>query len=415
MDDPRLAINGGPKAVTDDLPEIYPGGMRIGEEEIAAVTDTLRTKRLFRFYGPVEGPSKVEAFEVAAAQVMGTKHALAVNSGTAALCIAMAALGIGPGDEVIVPAFTWVSSAAAATTVGAQPVVADVDESLTLDPTAIEARITDATKAIVVVHMRGVPADMDAILEVANRHGIPVIEDTAQAFGASYKGRRLGSMGTLGTYSLQFNKIITCGEGGLVVTNDTDLYERAQMFHDVAAIEELDRPDRFVATVSRMSELQGAVIGEQLKKLEPILADCRRHGRTIVERTADVVAAAGCRSAVENDPEGLAGISKIWLAPDAATAQWVAEALSAEGCEARALFTPSASDLHDASHWGPLHEGVSWRGKSFREMDAAAWGRSDEILGRAIHIDVMPDLTDAQVDQVVEAVTRVFGAVAEKS
>ena len=178
---------------------MYPGGLKIGSEEEAAVLEVIRNQRLFRYYGPNPGPSKVEELEKAFAAFMGTKYAMAVTSGTAALICALIGLGVGPGDEVIVPAFTWIASASAVVAVGAVPVIAEVDQSLTLDPAAIEAQITPYTKVIMPVHMRGGPSRMDAIMEVARKHNLKVIEDTAQADGASYKGRRSGNLGRRGS------------------------------------------------------------------------------------------------------------------------------------------------------------------------------------------------------------------------
>ena len=164
---------------------------------------------------------------------MGATYGLAVTSGTAALICGLVGLGIGPGDEVILPAFTWIASASAVVAVGAVPILAEVDDSLTLDPEDVEARITPYTKAILPVHMRGLPCKMDELMTVARKRNLKVLEDSAQADGASYKGRRVGSIGDAGAFSLQFNKILTSGEGGMVITSDQAVYERAVMFHDV--------------------------------------------------------------------------------------------------------------------------------------------------------------------------------------
>jgi dTDP-4-amino-4,6-dideoxygalactose transaminase len=164
---------------------------------------------------------------------MRTKYALAVTSGTAALHIAMAALEVGPGDEVILPAWTWYSCYNTIIQAGALPVFAEIDESFNLDPVDIEHRITPQTKVIMAVHLQGNPADMDPILEIARRRRLKVLEDASQSVGASYKGRPLGSMGDIGIFSLQQSKTITAGEGGAVVTSDDHLFERACRFHDV--------------------------------------------------------------------------------------------------------------------------------------------------------------------------------------
>ena len=200
----------------------------------------------------------------------------------------LAALGIGPGDEVIVPAYTWIASAAAVLMVGAVPVIAEVDDALTLDPEDTESRITSRTAALLPVHMRGAPCNMDALVNLASQRGLHVLEDAAQACGASYHGKRLGTIGDVGAFSLQFNKILTSGEGGLVTTDDRDRYERALLFHDVAAImrDDLDVGDNFVGITCRMSELQGAVALAQLGKLEQILSDMRANFAFIRDRVS---------------------------------------------------------------------------------------------------------------------------------
>ncbi len=178
---------------------MYPGGMTIDQEEEAAVLEVLRNKRLYRYNGPHK-TQRIESGELekAFAEHKGVKYAQAVNSGTSALICGLAGIGVGPGDEVIVPAFTWIASAAAVLAVGAVPIVAEVDESLLMDPNDVEQKITPYTKAIMPVHMRGAPCRMDEILAVAHKHNLSVIEDTAQANGASYKGQALWHAGRCG-------------------------------------------------------------------------------------------------------------------------------------------------------------------------------------------------------------------------
>jgi 8-amino-3,8-dideoxy-alpha-D-manno-octulosonate transaminase len=208
---------------------MYPGGNRIGPEEEEAVLAVLRSKRLFRYYGATDGPSEVEAFEGNLAELIGSRHAVAVASGTTALTTALAAASVGPGDQVIVPSYTWVSTAAAVVAVGAVPILAEVDDSLTIDVQDAETLINGRTRAIIPVHMRGAAADMAAVNKLAQEHDLVVIEDAAQAMGGRFGDQRLGSIGHIGCFSLQYNKIITCGEGGVVVTDDHDLHARALM------------------------------------------------------------------------------------------------------------------------------------------------------------------------------------------
>jgi dTDP-4-amino-4,6-dideoxygalactose transaminase len=281
----KLAIHGGQPAKKHLAPPMFPGGNLIDQEEMESVMETLRSKRLFRYYGPIEGPSKVEELEGAFAAHMGVRHGLAVTSGTAALICGLHGIGAGPGDEVIVPAYTWIASAAAVLAVGAVPVVAEIDESLTLNPEDIEKKISPYTKAIMPVHMRGVPCQMDAIMDIARRHNLRVIEDTAQADGGSYKASRLGTIGDVGCFSLQFNKMITSGEGGMVITNNDEVWKRAVMYHDVIGGERNKfNPDEILWGVNfRMPELLAAVMLVQLRRLEGLLTSLRERKRMLID------------------------------------------------------------------------------------------------------------------------------------
>src|SRR5690606_14611403 len=211
-----------------------PGAALIGEEEIREVVSVLRSGYLSR-YGPDDDPAfgaTVYRLEQAIAQRSGVQHAVAVNSGTSALLCALAALGIGPGDEVIVPGFTYIASISAIAYSRAVPVLAEIDESFNLDPADVERRITPRTKAIMAVHMMGNPARLAELLDVANRHGLHLIEDCCQAFGATYRGRSVGSYGVAGALSFNVFKTITSGDGGMLITDDQEVYERAFAFHD---------------------------------------------------------------------------------------------------------------------------------------------------------------------------------------
>ena len=416
----RLALHGGTPAVSAPLPAMYPGGLRIGAEEEAAVLEVLRSKRLFRYYGPSQSESKVKQLEESVSAKFGAAHTLAVSSGGMALACGLAALGIGPGDEVIVPAYTWIASAAAVLMVGAVPVIAEVDDALTLDPEDTESRITSRTAALLPVHMRGAPCNMDALVNLASQRGLHVLEDAAQACGASYHGKRLGTIGDVGAFSLQFNKILTSGEGGLVTTDDRDRYERALLFHDVAAImrDDLDVGDNFVGITCRMSELQGAVALAQLGKLEQILSDMRANFAFIRDRVSGVASEKGVIWRRQWDREGDACIALIAYLPDAEQTRRVVQALRAEGLAAQVLFDPGRVDLHIAYHWGPLGAGRGWSKVTpwssdvdRPHLDLSSCPRTYELLARAVHIDVSPELTEGQSDQVARAIEKVFSAL----
>jgi dTDP-4-amino-4,6-dideoxygalactose transaminase len=212
---------------------------------------------------------------------IGTDYALAVTSGSGALEVAMAAAGVGPGDEVIVTAWSWIACFTSIVRVGARPVLAEIDDTLNLDPAEIGRLATPRTRAVIVIHYQGVPAEMERIQHEAHRRGLFVIEDCAQAIGCSYRGRKVGTWSDLATFSFQANKTMTAGEGGMVVTRDGWLYERAVRFHDLgnyrphhAAI----RPacgEAFAGGQFRMSELTAAVALAQLRKLDGLRAHCR--------------------------------------------------------------------------------------------------------------------------------------------
>src|SRR5437870_9193757 len=200
--EPELAISGGAPVRTKPLKAGFWGPQYYDEKEQQQLMDVLTTRRPFRWYGPgAEPPMKVATFEKEFAARMQTRYALAVTSGTAALQCAMAALGAGPGDEVILPAWTWYSCYDAIIAAGATPVFAEIDDSMNIDPADIERRISPRTKIIMAVHIMGEPADMDSILAIARQHRLKVLEDDAQSLGATYKGRPLGSMGDCGIYS----------------------------------------------------------------------------------------------------------------------------------------------------------------------------------------------------------------------
>src|SRR5690606_17044172 len=211
-----------------------PGFEFWGDEERKEVNDVLETGILMRygFDGPRKGIWKAKELEQEICNTFGSKYAQLTSSGTSALTTAMAALGIGAGDEIIMPTFTFVASFEAVLSVGAVPVLVDVDETLTLDPKAVKAAITPATKCIMPVHMCGSMADLDALQAICKEHNLILLEDACQSIGASYQGKHLGTIGAAGTFSFDFVKTITCGEGGVVMTNSEDVYVKCDGYTD---------------------------------------------------------------------------------------------------------------------------------------------------------------------------------------
>lgn len=421
MTRPTLAINGGQRAVANPLPPMFPGGMRLDAAEEAAVVDVIRRKRLFRYYGPTEGPSRVAELEKAFARDTGARYAVAVTSGTAALMCGLAALGVGPGDEVIVPAYTWMATASAVVAVGAVPILAEVDESLTLDPNDVARKITMHTRAIVPVHMRGAPCRMDALLDLARAHGLSVLEDCAQANGASFHGKRVGTLGQVGAFSLQFNKILTSGEGGLVITSDDEIHKRLQMYQDVIGGSRNDIPaDEFLPGINfRMPELLGAVGLVQLTRLGGLLRDMRARRATLHSGIRDIAARKGVTFRQATDPDGDAAIALIFFVPDAGRAGPLVEALNAEGLESERLYEPNTIDYHVYAHWTPILNQRTWSalGGPWRNhprpirYSVADCPRTLDLLGRAVHIDVSPDLDNGTIEEMTEGIHKVLNAL----
>jgi 8-amino-3,8-dideoxy-alpha-D-manno-octulosonate transaminase len=318
------------------------GAALLGEEEAAAVAAVVASGSLFRYKGGHEDGA-VADFERAACRALGSSYAVAVANGTAALRCALAALGVRPGDEVIVPAFTFIATVNAVVAAGAVPVFAEVDETLGLDPADLERHISDRTAAVIVVHLENVAADLDALLPITAAHRVPVVEDTAQSFGATYHGRALGTFGALGAFSLQQEKNITCGEGGLVVSDDEGLYLRAARYSDQGGQfvtsymsqrgDELTEP--FAGENLRMGELAGAVAGVQLGRLPDILGRLRENKARILEAIGEPPGLVRRRLP---DPEGDGGSSITWFLRDAPTAKRFAALLRDEGVPAAQMY-----------------------------------------------------------------------------
>ena len=408
-----------PPRVAEPLPPPFPGALRMNGAEEEAVREVIRSKRLFRWSGVPDpsAPSKVAEFEAAFARSMGASHALAVNSGTSALVCALAALEIGPGDEVIVPASTWIATATSVLAVGAVPVVADVDESLTIDPDDVVNKLSPYTKAIMPVHLRGAAAAMDRLGEIARDKRLALIEDTAQAVGATYRGRRLGTIGDVGAYSFQMSKIITAGEGGAIVTDSERVHRRALMYHDAGTVDHVDvSAEEWLPGLNlRMSELHAAVMLVQLGRLDQLLADMRSRKAALKEMIESPIAEVGIRFRTLHDPAGEAGIGLILLLPDGRMAKRFASALGRENIPAYPLFRTDAAGPNTQAYpgwasvigkraWSPA--GFPWR-QHPRPIEYApdAFSRTIEILSRSVNIDITPDLSNEQLRQMAEAIT----------
>jgi 8-amino-3,8-dideoxy-alpha-D-manno-octulosonate transaminase len=348
-----LAIEGGTGVRTVPLPLEFPGVHHMGEEEIEAVTRVLRARSPFRYYG-IDLLGETAAFEAEFAKFVGAEQALAISSGTGALHVALGALGVGPGQEIIVPAYLWVSTLAAVVNRGAIPVVADIDDTFCLDPARLESHIGDRTAGIIYVHMSGAPGDVNAVGRLANKHGLFLLEDCAQCAGGSLGGRKVGTFGDIGIFSFQMNKNMTAGEGGCLVTSDDGLYRRAFACHDLGYARNeggrliFDQPELCLWGMGyRMDELRAAVLRVQLRKLPCILAAMRGSKRRIRTALSEV---PGIQLRRLPDPAGDTGCFLITTYKDRETALRVNRALSAEGI---ATFPQGVSNIVMAE-WG-LH------------------------------------------------------------
>lgn len=382
-----------------------PGFEVFGEEERRAINELfdLNGGILFAhgFDAMRKGVYRVREFEKAFAARMSVPYAQAVSSGSAAVKVALVAAGIDKGDEVIVPAFTFVATIEAILEVGAVPVIVDVDDSLNMDPAAAEAAITSRTCAIVPVHMLGAPADMDSVLTLARRHDLRVVEDNAQGCGGSYKGRLLGTMGVAGAFSLDAGKTIMTGEGGMVVTSDKDIYIRSRAFHD--------HGHEYSTTVGRgaegalmtgfnyrMTELQGAIGLVQLRKLDMILAAQRENKRKLKTEISGLP--VEFRRIVD---EGELGDAIVFFVPTKELASKFAQRMGQEGLGTKNL--PDAMNWHFAGRWQHMQQKLP----GLNDPWESRWKKSGALLERAIALPVMVKMSDARISEIGEKIRKI--------
>jgi dTDP-4-amino-4,6-dideoxygalactose transaminase len=435
----KLAIDGGSRAINT----LGPFPTKIGKDELLEVLSLWQFSRptqrklraiiesepnvqgphLFRYYNP--RPSKVAAAEDAMRELIGVKHCLAVNSCTSALVASYRALGIGAGDEVIVPGYTFFATSATVASCNAIPVIVDIDDSLCIDPAAIGGAVTKRTKAIVPVHMRGSPAQMDAIMDIANHKGIPVVEDVAQAAGGSFAGRRLGSIGTMGCFSFDYYKIVVSGEGGFVTTDDEWLYTRAQSWHDCAACW---RPDRFAKERKegelfcgenyRMSELEGAVALAQIRKTDEMLAGYRRAKKQIKDAIEHLPGLSFRRL---TDESGDTGICLVVFLPTADHTRKAIEAMQAEGVPAGGIYDSKIRDWHVYNYWEHIldrkavaRDGLPWSAVPAAELPKYSRDmcpRTLDLLSRAIMLDVNWNYSSQDCSAIARGINKVLRVI----
>ncbi|MGV0714434.1 DegT/DnrJ/EryC1/StrS family aminotransferase [Mycolicibacterium sp. XJ662] len=421
-----LAIDGGAPIRTQPLPWEFPGGNRIGTEELELITRVVKAQSPFRFYGP-DLQHMVDTFEREWCQAFGYRHALAVCSGTAALSTAMGALGIGPGDEVLVPGLLWVSCVSAVVRAGAIPRLVDIDETFCMDPEDLQRKIGPRTRAVLCVHVSGAPGDLTRIAEICRSRDVALIEDCAQAAGARQNGRAVGTFGDIAIFSLQLNKTITSGEGGVVVTQRDDLFRRAVAMHDLGYARDddgrLDTSDencQLWGIGARMSELAGAMALAQLRKL-PHIVSSMRDAKWRIRRALEGIDGLEFRHVV--DPAGDSGLVLIFTLADETICRRFVDALRAEG-----ICGPSGSlAVVTMQEWG-LHwycnipslvhkrsnsaDGMPWThpanvfAADYRYA-AGALPLCDELRSRGALLTVGSTYTDTDIDDIIGAFRKV--------
>ena len=357
-----------------------PGAYWVGEEERREVMQVLESGHLSR-YGDLDDPNfthKVYTFEKEFAAYCGVRHALAISSGTTALLASAIAMGLKAGDEVIVPSFGYVGTYSPLIFLGIVPVLTEIDDSLTICPEDIEHRITPQTKAILPVHAMGNPSDMAAVMSIAEKHELPVFEDACQATGGTYRGRKLGTIGCMGAFSLNIFKTITAGDGGALVTDDPELYERAFGVQDQGY-----KPDRASLAIGensilglsfRVNELCGAVALAQLRKIDRITATLREKKNKL---KALIDGAGDFRFRTIHDPDGECGTLCTLIFNNADTAAQIAQRLGTN--------TLDDSKWHLYANMDQVNRHLKSIG---RPNGKGACPQTDDIVRRAINLSV---------------------------
>lgn len=423
----KLAMDGGVPVRSLPLPQEWCGAHYMDELECGAAVRVCKSKTLFRYYG-LDLQNEVSKLEQEFAAAIGVRYALAVSSGTGALQVALGALGVGPGDEVLVPGYFWVATVGAVVRSGAIPVLVDCDDTFNMDPQDAAKKITPRTQAILVVYMGGVIGRIREIVALARLHNLKVIEDCAQAAGASQHGVKAGAFGEVAIFSFQMNKHMTSGEGGMVVTDDENLYQRAFAIHDLgyprndAGRLVMDDPALQLWGIGcRMSELTGAVARVQLTKLNRITGAMRSAKLKIKRALADVLTFREVP-----DPDGDAGSFLMTVFPTRGQSLTFTEALRAEGVVAA---SGGMYPIH-MDQWG-LHiyynvaslvnkRGISavspWQMTENRASADISYAKGtcphlDDLVSRTMIFCVASILADADVEDIIMAYRKVAAAV----
>ena len=424
-----LAVNGGKPVRSTPLPLEFPGVHHMDEEEIEAAVRILRSRSPFRYYG-LELQGEVEAFEREFAGFLGIDHCLAVNSGTGALHVALSALGVGPGQEVIVPAYMWVSVVAAVVNLGAIPVLADIDDTFGVDPASVEASITPRTAGVVVVHMSGAPVDVEGVAKIAKDRGIFLLEDCAQCAGGSIGGKKVGTFGDMAIFSFQMNKNMTSGEGGAVVTRHEHLFNRAVACHDTGYARDangramFERRDLCLwGRGYRLDEIRAAMLRVQLRKL-PRIIEQMRGSKYRIRQGLEALKEVRLRRII--DAAGDTGCFLLTTFRTAERAREVNRALRAEGI----ITFPQGVSNVVMTEWG-LHIyynipslvlktsidqgnfpwGLAENRESRAEYAKGTCPQADSLFERTVLIAIPSCLTRQDEEDVIAAFAKVMSAL----
>jgi dTDP-4-amino-4,6-dideoxygalactose transaminase len=376
---------------------------QVGQEEIDALARVIRSNALFR-YGV---GSECDRFEARYAQYLSVKHFALAASGSNALAAAMTAVGLGPGDEVIIPAHTYMATATSVLAVGAIPLVVDIDETITIDPKAVEAAIGPRTRALVPVHMWGAACDMNAIMEIARRRNLVVIEDACQGVGGGYEGRKLGGIGHLGAFSFNYYKNMTCGEGGGVAVNDDALAERARCAIDPCHFYWLGRDDAvkpFSSNGARASELMGAMLNVQLDRLDRMIGAMRAEKKQILEETRSL-GNLGLKPTPMNSPDHDCATQVMYLLPTAEAAKRFVELFPSviAGRTGRHSYVEwdqvlmGAGAAHPAMNPFNMPANADCRKSYSKDMCA----KSLDILDRTVMVATHPDHSREEISDII--------------
>ena len=384
-----------------------PGFELFGAEERKEVNDVLETGILMRygFDGPRKGIWKALELEKAITEVFGCEYAQLTSSGTAALTTALSALGVGYGDEVIMPSFTFVASFEAVLSVGAVPVLVDIDETLTLSPAAVEAAINPKTKCIMPVHMCGSMAVLYALKSICEKHVLFLLEDDCQSIGGTYKGKSLGTIGHAGTFSFDFVKTITCAEGGVVMTNLKDIFVKSDGYtdhgHDHLGVDRGADLHPFIGYNFRISELHAAVGLAQIRKLDGFLATQRKNNKAL-RAHLEAIPEISFRKVPDEAGDSCSFLS--WFLPSEAIAKAVVAEFKEQGIMAGNFYW-FVNNWHYISKWDHLKEATTLNGISHPQKQALLglkqqqFPASDAVMSRCISTAISLLWSEEQIQE----------------